>query len=132
MDGETIRFPEGSVECRPGDHLVRRDGDRFRVVRVQELVLLSRLLPTPAPGPVRLIEEHDLRDSEPPWRMNEVHLLVAAYPRTFRDEAGAVAAVEAGAELGEPLDGLCLRASQVPSATTRVVPRASLRHRNPQ
>jgi len=116
-----LRFPAGAVECRSGDHLVRREDGRWRIFLVQELVLLSRLLPTEGPGPVELLEERHLRDSEPAWRSGEVHLLVTEYLRTFADRAGAAAAIRAG-DLGPSSTDRCLPADRFPADRTQALP----------
>ncbi|NML16840.1 hypothetical protein [Azohydromonas caseinilytica] len=113
-------FPAGAVECRPGDHLVRREADaRCRVYRVRDIVALERLLPS-LTRPVALTAEADLLDSMAPAYAGEVHLLLDALEPAFESAEAAVQAIQAGS-LGAGEPGLLRPAGDFPAARTQVV-----------
>ena len=89
----SIPFPEGALVCAAGDYLIRRrSAGAWRVYRVEDLLLVKRLLPLFNDPSTLLLEEH-LRDSVTPAYADEVHLLLTAFDPEFDAEAEASQAV---------------------------------------
>jgi hypothetical protein len=116
----TLKFPPDAIECRSGDYLLKTiAGSHWQVFRVQELVLISRLIPLSSLDSVELIEEKHALDSVRPWRMDEIHLLITAFSQRFGSEEAAIQAIE-DSELGESVSDLCLGISNFPRDSSRV------------
>lgn len=99
-----------ALDCRPGD-VVIADLDRsgWRVIVIEDVVALRRLVPLGERGSRTFVDEHVLRDSQPPAWHGEVHLLVSLHPDRFDSPASAHAAADAAA-LREPVAGVCVPA----------------------
>jgi hypothetical protein len=97
MDASFIRFPKGAVVCAPGDYLLchgRPTGCAgWRVYRVEDLLLVKRLVPV-LPDPATLMLEEQVLDSVAPAYFNDVQLLLTAFDPGFADEAEALRAVD--------------------------------------
>ena len=93
MDQFSIAFPKGSVVCAAGDYLIcHHSGEEWRVYRVEDLLLVKRLVPLLNDPSTLLIEEHML-DSMTPAYANEVQLLLTAVDPDFTDESKALQAI---------------------------------------
>jgi hypothetical protein len=94
VDQVSIAFPKGSVVCATGDYLIcHHSGEGWKVYRVEDLLLVKRLLPLLNDPSALLVEEHTL-DSIAPAYFNEVHLLLTAFDSNFADEAEALQAIQ--------------------------------------
>ncbi|HLE57250.1 MAG TPA: hypothetical protein VJB15_09215, partial [Rhodothermia bacterium] len=94
MDQDSIAFPKGAVACAPGDYLVcRRSGAGWLVYRVEDLLLVKRLLPRLTTPPTLILEEV-LLDSKTPAYFNEVQLLLTSFAPQFADETDALRAID--------------------------------------
>lgn len=89
----SIAFPNGSVVCAAGDYLIcHHSGEGWKVYRVDDLLLVKRLVPALNDPSTLLVEEHML-DSMPPAYSNEVQLLVTAFDGNFTDESEALQSI---------------------------------------
>ena len=120
MESFSVEFPAGAAVCAAGDYLLpRRSAGGSEVYRVDDLVLLKRLVPSLSDPSTLLIEEHTL-DSITPAYVNEVHLLLTALdPDVFGAQA-ALEPVQLQA-LPEGVKGLLRRAGEFAGAEWRVV-----------
>jgi hypothetical protein len=117
MPSETITFPNDSIRCRRGDYILRSGvGGLVRVYRVDDLIKLSRLLPW---GDAAVIEEGALLDSERPAFMDEIHLLLSVFDRSFASFEEGAHAIEAG-DLGSATGGHCLDIRDFPTSSSQV------------
>jgi hypothetical protein len=117
MPGQ-VKFPDGTVRCEAGDHLLRRADGGWQVYRVQDVVALTRLVVLKrGDEPVDLVPE--LPDSVNPAH-DGPHLLLAAHERLFDDREDALSAI-ADRSLGDGVDGICRALAEFPVATTDVV-----------
>lgn len=90
MELFSIDFPAGSVVCAAGDYLIcRHSSEAWKVYRVDDLLLVKRLVPL-LNDPRRLIVEEQMLDSISPAYFNEVQLLLTAFESNFTDEAQAL------------------------------------------
>jgi hypothetical protein len=84
-----------SVNCEPGDHLLCKTPDGELVVyRVEDLLLVKRLVRLGSEGSDLVLEEH-LLDSVAPAYFNEVHLLLTELEPSLSSEEEAVEAIRA-------------------------------------
>lgn len=94
MNQFSIAFPEGSVVCNAGDYLVCQcSATEWRVYRVEDILLIKRLVPFKQNPSILLIEEHML-DSMTPAYFNEVQLLLTVTASVFADELKALQAIQ--------------------------------------
>ena len=78
MNPVFVAFPEGAVVCAPGDYLIcRNPAEGWQVYRVDDLLLVKRLIPLPHDPSTLMLEEH-ARDSMPPTYPEEAELLMTA------------------------------------------------------
>ena len=120
MDQFSISFPAGSVVCAAGDYLARHDSDEgWEVFRVEDLLLVKRLLPVLNDPSAMLIEEHML-DSMPPAYADEVQLLLTAFDPNFTDESEALQAIR-NQTLTPRVKGLLRSAREFPESECWVV-----------
>ena len=113
------QFPEGSVECAPRDYLICGPRDaRWSVYRVDDILLVKRLMPRLTP-PASLVAEEDVLDSMTPAYFREVQFLVTAFDPDFADESAARHAI-ARHELHERAHGLLRAAREFPQTQCRV------------
>jgi hypothetical protein len=89
------------------------------VYRVDDLLLVKRLLPLSS-DPSRLIVEEHAVDSVAPAYVQEVELLVTAFAPDFADEPQAVQAIQRHA-LTERARGLLRSAREFPASDCRIV-----------
>jgi hypothetical protein len=86
-------LPPESVHCEPGDHLLCRTPDGGLVVyRVEDLLLVKRLVRLGSEGWDLALEEHFL-DSMTPAYFNEVHLLLTELEPGLSSEEEAAEAI---------------------------------------
>jgi hypothetical protein len=106
----TYSIPEEAVRCFAGDYVIRNMGaNRWKVFRIERVVLVSPLLPIAADAS-RFIEEIHLRpgNSAPEgWR--EIHLIATWFQRDYPTEEQAIHSIKAN-ELGDSVEGLCRNA----------------------
>ncbi len=115
------RFPDGSLSCRPGDHIVIKLDERtWRVFKVQDIVRLTRLLPLGSGENANLIDESLALDSKAPTYDAEVFLLLDSFERTFGGRTEAESAFHAGS-LGPARPGTCLNTRMVPKSSASVI-----------
>ena len=120
MNQTTYTFPKDTIECRQGDYVISKTSyDKWKVFLVDDLVLLSRLVPLQFPHGVELIEEKNTLDSAKPARMGDIHLLVTAFAKDFATSDEAAEAVK-NKNLGEATPNLCLSITHFPKATSVV------------
>lgn len=120
MDEFSIAFSKGSVVCAGGDYLIcHRAGEGWKVYRVEDLLLVKRLVPLLTDPPALLIEEQML-DSMTPAYANEVQLLVTVFDSTFDDESAALQAIH-DQTLTERSRGLLRPAREFPGSDCRVI-----------
>lgn len=78
MDQFSIAFPTGSVICTGRDYLICHQlGRKWKVYKVEDLLLFKRLMPVQNDPSMLLLEEHML-DSMTSAYFNEVQLLLTA------------------------------------------------------
>ena len=122
MDQFAIMFPQDAVICAPGDYLVCHQPDTgWQVYRVEDLLLLKRLIALLNNPSALMLEEHML-DSMAPAYFNEVHLLVTAFAPAFTDEQDAEQAIERQT-LAEQATGLVRPAREFSTSACRVIRR---------
>jgi len=93
MDQFCVAFPKGSVVCAAGDYLICcHSGEERKIYRVEDLLLVKRLLPSLNDPSTLLIEEHTL-DSMSPAYGSEVQLLLTAVDPEFAGEPTALPAI---------------------------------------
>lgn len=118
----TLTFPQETIQCRPADHVARQEEDgSWRVFRVDELMLVSRLVVLEFPRGPELMEDRHMSDTQQPWRWKEVHLLATGFASRFASSQEALRAITAGA-LGEPTPNLCLPIKEFPKDRCAVRP----------
>jgi hypothetical protein len=104
----THTFPKESVECLPGDYLISRTKDgRWKVFQVNDLVMLSRLVPLKFKHGTELMEEKNAMDSANPAYRGEVHLLLTAFQGEFVTSDEAIESIKHGT-LGAGTPNICL------------------------
>jgi hypothetical protein len=114
----TTSFPEDSVRCEVGDHLLQRWRGAWHAFLVEDVVSLTRLVVLKRGAePVALVVE--MPDSVDP-AYNGAHLLLTAYERRFDDRDDALRAI-AGGTLGDGIDRVCRALAELPAATTEVI-----------
>jgi hypothetical protein len=118
MKPSTQFYPKNALKCVKDDYLIRGDGERWSVFMVEDVVLVSRLVPLSFPQGVELMEETNILDSVVP----SVKLLVSAYPRTFASRDVAVDAITHGG-LGDTIPHLCLDFTAFPPESSTVFKR---------
>lgn len=120
MDQFSIAFPKGAVACAPGDYLIcHHSGDGWKVYRVEDILLIKRLVPFLNDPSMLLIEEHML-DSMPPAYFNEVQLLLTEFESNFTDESEALQSIRLQA-LTERARGLLRAGHDFTETDCRVV-----------
>jgi hypothetical protein len=120
MEPVFLAFPPGAVVCAPGDYLICRDVvKRWQVYRLEDLLLVKRLVPLPDDPSTLMLEEH-ARDSMAPAYAEETHLLMTAFEPGFADEPQALQAIDQQA-LSERATGLLRPAREFPAHDCRVV-----------
>ena len=120
MDQFSIAFPMGSVVCAAGDYLIcHHPGEKWKVYKVEDLLLVKRLVPLLNNPSALLIEEHML-DSMTPAYFNEVQLLLTAVDPEFTDESEALKAIHLQT-LTERAKGLLRPAREFTKPDCRVV-----------
>lgn len=120
MDQVFVNIPDGSVKCTPGDYLIfHRPDARWQVYRVEDLLLVKRLVAMPADPSALMIEGHAL-DSVAPAYFNEVHLLLTAFAPDFIGEPEAVQAIH-GQTLIEHVKGLLRPSHEFSEPNCRVI-----------
>jgi hypothetical protein len=125
MDQFSITFPNGAVVCAAGDYLIcRHSGEGWKVYRVEDLLLVKRLMPLANDPSTLFIEEHML-DSMTPAYFNEVQLLLTAFDPDFADESKALQAIHLQT-LTVRAKGLLRLAREFTEPDCRVVRQASI------
>jgi len=120
MPAQPISFPDGAVECRPGDYIVSQEADgRCRVYRVRDILALERLVPS-LTRPMMLTAEPHMLDSMAPAYADEVYLLLDALDPAFGNFDEAVRAVQGG-NLGTSMTDILRPAVDFPDTRTQVV-----------
>ena len=100
MDPFAVTFPTGSLVCAAGDFLIcRSSANGWRVYRVDDILLIRRLIPALSDPAMLMLEEHML-DSTPPAHFNEVQLVLSIVG------AGNIVG-EMGVFDGEPRSATC-------------------------
>lgn len=123
MNLDALAFPPGSVVCAPGDYLIcRHSGAGWQVYRVEDLLLVKRLVSCLTTPPTLALEEQ-LLDSMAPAYFNEVQLLLTSFGASFADEPEALRAV-LDRTLTERASGLLRPARTFTEADCRVLLRA--------
>lgn len=117
----SIAFSKGSVVCAPGDYLICHRGEGWKVYKVEDLLLVKRLVPVLTDPPELLIEEHAL-DSMTPAYANEVQFLVTLFDSDFDDESAALQAIHQQTLTGRT-KGLLRPAREFPELDCQVVHR---------
>jgi hypothetical protein len=124
MDQYSVAFPEGAVVCTPRDYLICRHlGEGWQVYRVEDLLMVKRLIPRATDPPTLIIEEH-LLDSMAPAYFNEVQLLLTALDPKFAGEQEALQAIY-HQTLTERVEGLLRPIREFTEPECRVVHPAS-------
>lgn len=124
MDQTSVFFPDGSVVCAPGDYLIcHPSGERWKVYRVEDLLLVKRLVPMLTDPSALLVEEHML-DSVGPAYFNEVQLLLTALDPDFKEKSEALQAIN-DQKLTEGVKGLLRSALEFAESDCSVVPQAN-------
>jgi hypothetical protein len=124
MDQFSIAFPKGAVVCAAGDYLIcHHFGEGWKVYRVEDLLLVKRLVPSLNDSSTLLIEEHML-DSMTPAYFKEVQLLLTAVAPDFTDESKALQAIHLKT-LTERAKGLLRPAREFTEPDCRVVRQAT-------
>lgn len=114
-------FPKNTIHCIEGDYVLQEvDNQGWRVYFVEDLFLLSRLIPfnSREKGNV-LVEEIDFVDSKVPKRAGEIHVLLSLYEKKFSSHQEAVQAIEKGM-LGESTQNLCKSIKEFPKQYFKV------------
>ncbi len=113
-------FPEGAPVCAAGDYLLcARPEGGWQLYRVEDLLLVRRLIPA-ADDPSLLLIEEELRDSMATAHADEVQLLLTAFAPAFAGEADALEAIRAEA-LAESARGLLRSAGELAGRDCRVL-----------
>jgi hypothetical protein len=114
MAQTTFTFPKDTIECRRGDYIISMSGQgKWRVFLVDDLVLLSRLVPLRFPHGIELIQEKDMMDSAKPSRLGEIHVLATSFKKDFPTSDAAAEAIR-NKTLGESIPNLCLSIGHFP------------------
>jgi hypothetical protein len=93
MDQFSIAFPKGAVVCAAGDYLIcHPSGEGWQVYRVEDILLIKRLVPL-LDDPSMLLIEEQMIDSIAPAYFNEVQLLLTVFDPIFADEPEALQAL---------------------------------------
>lgn len=112
-------FPEGSVMCTAGDYLVcQQSTAEWRVYKVEDILLVVRLVPVENEPSILLIEDHML-DSMPPAYLNEVQLLLTVIAPIFANESNAFQAIRSQT-LNEQTKGVLRPAYEFPKSDCQV------------
>jgi hypothetical protein len=116
----TFRLPSGAVNCRAGDYLLQRtNAHGWKVSRVQELIVVGRLLPIGGLAATEFIEERHAVDSERPMGMDEIHVLVTTFAAAFESEEVAIRAIDTN-QLGVSVSDVCLALRRFPEENTTI------------
>jgi hypothetical protein len=111
-----MTLPEGTVRCRPGDHLLRQRGDDWVLALMHDYVRVTRL--------VALMRDEvpvDLVDESPEGvapRYDGPHLWLTEWRFARREDA--LAALRDGTP-GAGVEGVCRPLADFPAATTDVI-----------
>ena len=115
-----LAFPEGCIECRIGDYIIRRHADSlWYVYRLEDILSVKRLVPSQT-RPMTLIAEEDLLDSMTPAYFAEVQFLVSAFDLGHADEFLARQSIQNKAMI-ERAQGLLRAAREFSRTDCRVV-----------
>jgi hypothetical protein len=126
MEQIHLTFPEGSAVCAPGDYLIcRRSGAGRQIYRVDDLLMVKRLVPSLNNHSALMLEEH-LLDSMAPAYFNEVQLLLTAFDSNLTDESEVLQAIQLQT-LNERAKGLLRAARDFTGPDCRVVRQQTLR-----
>jgi hypothetical protein len=124
MNQFSIAFPKGAVVCAAGNYLICHPSpERWQVYRVEDILLVKRLVPLLDDPSILLIEEHML-DSMSPAYFNEAQLLLTAVDPDFTSEAEALQAIHLQ-KLTERAKGLLRPAREFTKPDCRVVRQAN-------
>ncbi|REG22533.1 hypothetical protein ATI61_11963 [Archangium gephyra] len=108
MEHSTHALPVGTVDFRKGDFILSRSQDgQWKVFRVDDIVLVSRLVALNFKHGVEFIEEKDVLDSARP----EIYVVVTSFSRAFPASPQAVEAIKTKA-LGESVSNTYVRVEQ--------------------
>jgi hypothetical protein len=120
MDQFYIAFPKGAAICTPGDYLICHNlAEAWQVYRVEDILLVKRLVPLLNNSSTLIFEEH-LLDSMTPAYFNEVQLLLTAFNSNFTDEPEVLQAIH-HKTLTEGAKGLLRSAREFAEPDCRVV-----------
>jgi hypothetical protein len=104
----TLTFPKDSIEFLQGDYLISQTEDgRWKVFKVNELVLLSRLVPLKFKHGIELIEEKHTLNSVKPAYWGEIHLLLTVYKIEFSSSDEAIESIK-NKKLDSGKSNLCM------------------------
>jgi len=120
MTNDEYVLPDNAIDLRPGDTvLANLDGDDWRVILVQDVIALRRLMPFGERGSRRFVGEDLLRDSVAPAWAGEVHLLVRLFDSRFATAEEAGTAARSG-QLGAATSDVCLDAARLTTGNSRL------------
>ena len=125
MNQFSVAFPTGAVVCTAGDYLICHHlGREWTVYKIEDLLLIKRLIPAQDDPSMLLIEEHML-DSMTPAYFNEVQLLLTTFDPDFTGELEALQAINCQT-LTERAKGLLRPAREFTEPDCRLVGQAGI------
>jgi len=120
MKQTTHSFPKDAIQCRQGDYVISRTTDgKWKVFRIEDVVLLSRLVPLQFPYGLEWVEEKDAMDSARPAGWGEIHLLGKSFVREFATSQEATESIK-NKTLGKAISDMCLSVRHFPKDTSIV------------
>lgn len=122
MTQDEYTLPANVIDPRPGDVIAASlDGATWRVIIVDEVVNLRRLVPFGERGARSFLSEDLTLDSVAPAWTGVVHLLVRLHTEVFTSLHAAQEAASAG-QLGTAIAGVCIEGSLLTVSTAQIMP----------
>jgi len=105
MDKFTYTFPQNTIQCQKGNYIIKKcDSGKWKVFFVEDIVLLSRLVPLSFEDGTELIEEKNILDSVTP----DIYLLVTLFEKEFVTNEEANESISKD-KLGKSVSSICLK-----------------------
>jgi hypothetical protein len=116
----TFTYPNFTIKCKKGDFIIQTVNNCYwKVYLVEDIVLLSRLVPLSLDKSDELIEEVHLLDSEKPARMGKIYLLLTSFVEKFESIKDAKKAIE-DQKLVQGVRWLCASIEKFPKKSSQV------------
>ena len=117
------QFPQKAIQPAVGDYILKRNAQgRYNVFLVEDIVLISRLVPLKRGNSVELMREQDMLDAVKPSRWREIHLLLTLFPSDYASSQTAIDSIRART-LGTGVNGVSRSIESFPADVSQVYPK---------